>query len=151
MKKVVEKQTKDEKVNVYDDVEMVSLGIRKPVLTPRDPSVWTKTLSEKAAVRVHRNKKYNFVTKWGYRQKSIPVYSKLIVTIKPSARFTMVNKKGERVNKTTYSFNCGQSDIPRILSKFVEIDKASKITYPLVKSYYWNGKTYKPSQLPFWK
>ena len=30
-------------VDVRDDAQMVELGIRPPLLEPRDPSVWTKT------------------------------------------------------------------------------------------------------------
>ena len=48
-KKIINKSSSP--VDVYNDYEMVSLGIRKPVFTPRDPSVWTKTLKEKKALK----------------------------------------------------------------------------------------------------
>lgn len=153
MKKVIEKQAKEEKVNVYDDAEMVALGIRNPKVPPRDPKVWTKTIEEKAKARVAKNSiKSQFSSGWGHSCRTIPVYGKLIVYIKPSSRFCMVDPKtGKKINKTVFSHNCGQSDISRILSKYKEIDNKLNVSYSIVTKYSWNGKTYNSKELPFWK
>lgn len=153
MKKIIEKQTtRDEKVNVYNDAEMVSLGIRNPKVTPRDPAVWTKTLEEKAKARVARHSiKTQFSSGGNSSPKSIPVYSKLIVYIKPSEKFQAIDgKTGKRFKKTVFSHKCGQSDIPSILAKYVERDAKLNVSYSLVTKYSWNGKTYGAKELPFW-
>lgn len=152
MKKFVEKQTKEERVNVYNDEEMVALGIRKPKVSPRDPSVWTKTLEEKAKARVAKNSiKTQFSTGLGQPSRSIPVYGKLIVYIKPSSKFCIMDKKtGKKINKTVFSHKCGQSNIPTILSKYAEKDNKLNMSYSLVTKYSWNGKTYNPKEIPFW-
>lgn len=152
MKKVIEKQTREEKVNVYNDTEMVALGIRNPKVTPRDPAVWTKTLEEKAKARVARNTiKTQFSSVGGSCSRSIPVSGKLIVYIKPSERFLALDpKSGKKFKKTVFSHKCGQSDIPHILAKYVERDTKLNMSYSLVTKYSWNGKTFGPKELPFW-
>ena len=153
MKKLVEKQTKEERVNVYNNEEMVALGIRKPKVSPRDPNVWTKTLEEKAKARVAKNSiKAQFSSGWGHSTKSIPVRGKLVVYIKPSNKFCMIDKNtGKKIKKTVYSHNCGQSDIPNILSKYMEKDDKLNMSYSLVTKYSWNGKTYNSKEVPFWR
>lgn len=143
---------KVERVNVYNDAEMVSLGIRLPKLTSRDSSVWSKTLSEKERLRdVRKSFKTKFVSGYKTSNKSIPVYSKLIVYIKPSDNFTIFDKKtGKTFNQTVFSHKCKQSDIPVLLSKYKEKDPNFG-DYSLVIKYSWNGKTYSPKDLPFWK
>lgn len=122
-------------VDVHNDSLMVSLGIRLPNVEPRDMSVWTKTAKEKKEVRKMRNKHKNDYITGGIKEpKSIPVVAKLIVQI-----------YGKIGNKTTFSYTCTQSNIPNILSKFVDDSGKSIIRY-----YKWNGKTYKPGTLPFW-
>lgn len=150
MKKVVEKQVKDEKVNVYNDEEMVSLGIRNPKVSPRDPNVWTKTLEEKAKARVARNTIKACFSSNISKNKYVPFYGDLIVYIKPSSKYYTVDaKSGKKFNKTTFSHKCNQSDIPFILSKYFELDPRINLRISLVVKYSWNGKTYSPRELPF--
>lgn len=153
MKKIVSKQKEEDlKVDVTNDAEMVALGIRLPNLTPRDQSIWTKTDKEKALLKKAKHSYHGeFSSKWGFTKKPIPVYAKLIVTIKPSKSFMIKDSEtGKNLYKTTFSHKCGQSDIPAILSKYVEEDRKLKVAYPLVVKYSWNGKTYGPKELPFW-
>lgn len=144
---------KEEKINVHDDAQMDSLGIlyRKPGFV-KDPSVWSKTDEEKMALKKARSKSYpQFTASSRVRpKKSIPCYGKLIVNIYPVPSF--IWKHYHSTSKTTIAFDCGQGDIPRILSKFVitETNKNGKQSRrSIVRSYKWNGKTYKSNELPF--
>lgn len=145
MKKEVKKQRpvkKDQnnsEVNVHDDALMVSLGLRCPSLTPRDKSVWTKTPNEK---RILRNVKYSsYDGHFGTIPfKSIPVKSKLIIQLQNNKVYP----------KSTYSIECLQSDIPNIISKYVVTNKKSGVSKNIVVKYSWNGKSYKPNQIPAW-
>lgn len=143
-------------VNVHDDELMVSLGFRQPPLTPRDPNVWTKTDAEKKRLaNLKARIKGKFRAQWGYTAPEIPVYGKLIVYIKKDPKYTIIDPKTKKkVFKTTFSYKCGQSRIPRILATFNQV-KINKITNTPVKStlvtkYCWNGRTYSPSELPYW-
>lgn len=123
-------------VDVHNDELMVMLGIRCPNLQPRDPSVWTKTPREKKELKKMRLRHKHIKLTGGVCPiKSIPVMSKLIVQI-----------IGKNVPKTTFSYECLQSDIPRILCQHVN-EKGESI----VRYYKWNGKEYSPKTLPFWK
>ena len=141
-------------VDVSNDFEMVSLGIRVPVAVPRDESVWTKTDKEKKLLRRLRNRNYNLANGIKKPSYSIPVRDKLIITIAPHPKFgkNKRNKKGEIVHNTitTFSHVCGQSDIPQILSLFNVYDKSTKKMKNLVIKYHWNGKEYAPNMLPKW-
>lgn len=143
--KKIKKQREVEPVDIYNDAEMVALGLRLPAYPGRDESVWSKTAKEKALLK---KMKHSCTTKldrgWGASPKSIPIPGKLIVRIKPSDKFIMVTKEGKILKKTTYFHECIQSDIPRILSKYVEKNNS------IVINYSWNGKTYNPKEVPFW-
>lgn len=137
-------------VNIYDKNLMISLGIHPRNAEPRDPSVWTKTDKEKSDVkRMRLRHKKDRMTGYVIHETPIPFYSTLIVHIKADISYaTKKNKDGspDRSSiKTTHSIQCGQSSIPSILTKFVN-NKGENI----VTKYRWNGKTYKPSELPFW-
>lgn len=136
------------KVDVYNDVEMVNLGIRVRKYEGRDPKIWTKSFMEKKDSKfVKANLKHHFEgSNWPAPKKITPVYGKLIVTIKPNDRFKAINKKGKNIFKTVFSHECYQHNISSILNKYV--DDKSKC---LVVKYYWNGKTYRPGVLPYWK
>ena len=142
------KQKKIEPVNCRDEQEMISLGYRNP-LVPRDKSVWTKTPKEKAVLkRVKRLfKNYEFGSSWGFHKRAIPCYGKLRVEIYKNANFCKRN--GYPVSHLTYVFNCGQSDIPYLLSKFIIRNKKDE-TINLVRRYKWNGQYYSPDTLPFY-
>jgi hypothetical protein len=132
----MKEKNNSEWVDVHNDALMVSLGIRQPNLQPKDMSVWTKTPREKKILKVLRKRYKNSIkTKSMYIPKTIPVYDKLIVQIKPT--------KGM---KTTYSHQCGQSDIPRILGNYID-NKG----HNLVVKYRWLNKWYNYGILPFWR
>jgi hypothetical protein len=137
-------------VNINDKDFMISLGIHPKNAEPRDPSVWTKTAKEKTDVKKMRlrHKKERLTGSNGYIDY-IPFRDKLIVHIQADPKYALkTNKDGSpdrSTIKTTHSIICGQSDIPFILSKFVN-NKGENI----VIKYQWNEKTYKPDTLPFW-
>lgn len=121
------------KVNVRNDEEMVRLGIRPATVTPRDPSVWSKSAYEK---RILRDAKYScrggnghFYTVPTQRNK---IYDKLIIQLKPNKVF----------NKSTYSMICGDTDVKRIVSGFTIENRKTKQPESLVIKYSFNGKTY---------
>lgn len=130
------KEKKIEWVDVHNDALMVSLGIRQPDLSPKDPECWTKTSKEKKILkRLRKRHKHSITTSSIIPSRFIPVYSKLIIQL----------YKNDQFNKTTYSTMCWQSDIANILSRYMSIKNKS-----LVSKYYWNGKWYKSNELPFW-
>jgi hypothetical protein len=130
-------------VNIYDLQEMIALGYRNP-LTPRDQTVWTKTPYEKRLIKQakHRYKNYEFATSWGFKKPAIPCKAKLIIQIYKNPGF--LKKNGYNKEHLTFSYVCGQSEIPYILSKFMEGDKS------LIRWYKYNDKYYKASELPFY-
>lgn len=127
-------------VDVHDDALMVELGIHLPNVKPIDPAIFSKTDAEKELLAKYRKMFKGKMTGNNISNKNIPIYGKLIITIVPDKEFMMVNKNKETVCKTTWSYQCGQADIPRILSKFG----------PLVVKYSWLGKEYDRKKLPFW-
>ena len=131
------KSSEDRWIDIHNDTVMVSMGLMRPAMqSPRDPDVWSKTFNEKKELRkakaVCKKKDMHFK---GIPLKEIPVRSKLIITL----------CKNNTFNKSTYSVECYQHQISRILSRFTESAKN------IVKSYYWNGRTYSERQLPFWR
>lgn len=129
----------EKRLNLYDDDLMVSLGIRLPLVQPRDKNVWTKTASEKAILAIERNKfrgRTHFNTP---PIKNIPVRAKLIIQLKKNKKFP----------NTTYSTECWQHEIGDILSKYCQVNK-SGFSENLVLKYTYNGQTYKPNERPFW-
>lgn len=144
MKKEIKKKTVNQEndwVDVHNDKLMVSLGIRVPSMESRDSSVWTKTKNEK---RILKNVKH--VISDGHfhtiPETKIPVRSKLIIYL----------KKNNKFGKTTYSTECWQHEIPSIINGFkVKDSKFESSNYLVVSKYFWNGKTYKATETPFWK
>lgn len=137
-------------VSINDKDFMISLGIHPKNAEPRDPSVWTKTDKEKADLKKMRLRhKTNRMTGSISYERPIPLYDTLIVHIKADSSYaTRKNKDGSpdrSTIKTTHSIKCGQSSIPFILAKFVNAKGDNIVT-----KYRWNGKTYSPSELPFW-
>lgn len=141
-------------VDVHDHELMVSLGIHLPYYKGRDSKVWEKTSKEKELLKQMKARCNNTMPKsWGlFNPNRYPFYSKLIVRIRPSNKFKFKDKHGNEQKKTYFSHkNVCVSDIPNILSKYyVWKDKSRQ---SLVISYYWNGKTYRPEELPYigWK
>lgn len=153
MKKKIERIEKDDlRVDVYNDAEMVSLGIRPRPLEPRDPKVWTKSYTDKKnarLVRHHLKHAFDYI-RWAAPSKSIPITGTLIVTIKKHSNFTEKAGKGKKpFTKTVFSHQCIQSDIPNILNKYI-IREKDKPANNLIIKYKWNGKEYSYGQLPYW-
>ena len=98
MKKKIEKIEKDDsKVDVYNDAEMVGLGIRPRPLEPRDPKVWTKSYTDKKnarLVRHHLKHAFDYIN-WAAPAKSIPIPGTHIVTIKGHKNFSEKLKNGK--------------------------------------------------------
>lgn len=123
----------DRWVDVHDDELMIELGIRPPHAIPRDKTVWTKTPSEKQALKVERCKHKGRIHFQNPPRKSIPVKDKLIIYLKKNKKFA----------NTTYSTKCWQHEIGDILLNYCQ-DEC------LVAKYFYNGKTYAPNERPFW-
>lgn len=115
-------------VDVHNDDAVRAAGIIRPFdQVPRDKSVWTKTPHER---RILRNVKHSYSTDMHFHSipfKFIRVSGKLIVQLKKNKTFP----------NTTYSFKCWQSDIPNIISKFIDNKQRN-----VVAKYTWNGKTF---------
>lgn len=97
-----------------------------------DWNIWKHTPKEKKLLkRLRKLHKHSLDgIKSPAPKRNIPVYDKLIIYIKDKT------KNG----KTTISTQCGQADIPDVLSFYSSV---------LIK-YSWNGKTYNPGEYPFW-
>lgn len=121
-----EEKKEEKKVDITNDAEMVMLGIRPQLLTPRDPSVWTKTEKERKAWKKHRRVPAPN-TQWAPPAKSSRFTGRLIVQV-------------QGMDKTTYSHNCPESDLSYILSKYKN-ERCS-----IVRAF-WNGKEIDPERI----
>lgn len=137
----VEEERDERWIDVHDDDVMREMGFFRPFdQKPRDPSVWTKTPYERRML-----KKMKHTTPKGDSHlnnvpiKHIPVRAKLIIQL----------KKNKKFDKTTYSTECWQHEIPFILENYQVDGKDRAIN--LVRWYNWNGKKYLPNELPFWE
>ena len=127
-------------VNVHDDEQMIELGIRPPHIIPRDKDVWTKTSYEKKSLKIERNKHKRTIHFHSIPQKSIPVKAKLIIYLKKNKKFPY----------TVYSTECMQHKIGDVLSNYYSKNQKTGYNECLVSKYSYNGKTYLPSERPFW-
>lgn len=123
--------------NVHDDGLMVSLGIRQPPFV--DVKYEKRSNDEKRQLRKlrcrHKQKMHFSIPK----KRVIPVYDKLIIWL----------KKNNHFKDTTYSIKCYQHEIPQILNFFHFISKKGNDQNTVLK-YYFNGRTYRPNELPFY-
>ena len=117
-------------VNVHDQQLMIDLGCN-----PKNRVIcdFSKTAEEKRELKKLRRREgrgfYN--QKWASREKPvIPVYSKLIVYV---------------YGENTKSIQCNQADIPDILLR-IKRDPNRKLL-----KYQWNGRTYQPNEIPYWR
>lgn len=135
----MKKETKAEGwIDVHDDNVMRAMGLWRPYdRIPRDKSVWTKTDSERKALKRVKHSSKRDMHFHAIPRKFIRVYGNLIIQLKKNKMFP----------KTTYSIPCWQSNIPQILSKYI-VNKHNR-SESIVAKYKWNGKTYYPNQLPF--
>lgn len=121
-----EEKKEEKKVDITNDAEMVMLGIRPQLLTPRDPYVWTKTEKERKAWKKQRRFPAPN-TQWAPPTKSSRFTGRLIVQV-------------QGMDKTTYSHNCPESDLSYILSKYKN-ERCS-----IVRAF-WNGKEIDPERI----
>lgn len=139
--KNVSKSTDIEWVDIHDEDLMIQLGIHQPDLEPRDPSVWTKTSSERKFLKSLRHFFKAEMRASSMPRKSIPVIAKLVIQLKPNSKF----------QKSTYSTACWMHDIGSILAKYTQINQTTGFSESLVNKYSYNGKTYLPGETPFWE
>lgn len=132
----------DRWINVHDDNVMREMGFFRPFdQTPRDESVWTKTPYERRALKKMRYScKRHGMHFHSIPRKVIRVRCKLIINL----------LKNKHFDKTTYSVECWQHEIPEILAKYRVVNRKTGYSTSIVRKYSWNGKTYGPSDLPFW-
>lgn len=121
-----------EKINIHNDEEMISNGLlRCRKYVGRISSLWTHTNHEK---KVLKDVKHQYKAVEGHfnnvPKKRGTLRDTLIVQLKRNKSFP----------KTTYSYNCLNTEIGDIISKFCD-----KSNNTLVSKYYFNGKTYIPS------
>lgn len=136
-------EEKDDRwIDVHDDDVMREMGLFRPFdLTPRDESVWTKTPQEKRMLKkVRRSCKNKDMHFHDVPKKVKKVRCKLIINL----------FKNKHFSKTTYSTECWQHEIPTILAKYHVTDRKTGYSKSIVRKYSWNGKTYNPTDLPFW-
>lgn len=126
-------------VDVHDEDLMIALGIHPPFAALKDPYVWTKTYKEKKLLAGVKHKTRMHFSIGPIR--SIPVKAKLIIYLRKNKRFP----------KTTYSIVCWQHEIPFILSQYSIRNKHTNAFDSIVIKYVYNGRTYNPGELPFWK
>ena len=128
-------------VDVHNYALMVELGIHPSPVTPRDPSVWSKSKQEKKILRTlrcaHKGKMHLSTPP----RKVSPIRAKLIVQLKKNKRFPY----------TTYSTICGMHQIGDVLNFFNQWDRKNRMIVSVVAKYTFNGKTYTPNERPFWK
>lgn len=127
------------RINVHNDAEMVGLGLRPKPLTPRDPSIWSKTEQEKYELKLMKCTG-TISTGWAAPLYSVNFPGKLIVYLKG---FPKVRKEEFLNNQphSVMSHKCKQSDIADILARY----KKNGLT---ILKYAWNGRTYSADSLP---
>jgi hypothetical protein len=143
MKETVKNQNaqkvEDRWIDVHNDEVVIKMGLmRCPEATPRDQSCWTKTPNERRLLKTLRHSCKTNMRFYSIPERHIPVQDKLIIQL----------KKNKKYPKTTYSIECQQNDISRILSNYTI--NAKGVTQSVVKNYIFNGKTYAPNEIPFW-
>lgn len=136
-------QEKDCWIDVHNNDVMREMGFLRPLpQAPRDESVWRKTPNERRLLRnvkhVVKGEDMHFHS---VPHKHIHVRAKLIIQL----------KKNKKYPNTTYSTECWMSDIPDILDKYQVTNPKTKYSESAVVRYSFNGKTYAPNELPFWR
>lgn len=113
-------------VDVNNDAEMVSAGIRNPFVKPRDPSVWTKTEKERKVWKKHRHFPAPNI-RWAAPERISKYSAKLIVQV-------------QGLENTTYSHKCTDIDVSYILGKY-------KTEHCSIIGAFWNGREISPEGL----
>lgn len=141
MEKIFSKKegSKVPRVNIHNDKEMVSLGLRLKPLSGRDPEVWTKSAKEKRELRKRRRSGL-ISGGWSIPLYSIDVPGKLVVYLKGFPRVSK-EKWLDSQPHSTRSYKCVLSDVEGILA-------ARKKEGLTVVKYEWNGRTYSNREVP---
>lgn len=132
------KQTKkkEEKVNVHNDDEVRAAGIFRPFdVTPRDPSVWTKTKKERQQLKKMKHIKFPNGHFFHNPPKHPVVTAKLVIYL----------KKNNKFDKTVYSFMCTDTSVPAHLRNFITTSKNGNSVNWIAK-YSYNGRYYAPNE-----
>lgn len=142
-KKAIQKKEEDRWIDVHNDDVMREMGFFRPFnQSPRDESVWRKTPNERRLLRnVKRQGKGNDMHFHSAPHKHIPVRAKLIIQL----------KKNKKYPNTTYSTECFMSDIPDIISQYRVVNPRTNYSESVVAKYSFNGRTYAPNEVPFWR
>lgn len=129
-------------IDVHDDDVMREHGLWRPYdQSPRDPSVWRKTPNERRLLR-QAMASQGKIKGWhcGSCGKRNPlVRAKLIVQLKKNKIFP----------KTTYSFNCFNTAVNEILSRFTVNNPKTDTAETLVAKYSYNGMPYQANERPW--
>lgn len=128
-------ERKIEWTDVHDSALKISLGIEPPDMSPKDPTVWTKTPKEKKLLKKYRKRHKKDILVSGCAPiRHTPIYGTLIVYI-----------LGKKLPKTTFSYYCNLAEIREVLNKFRGKSGQSTVRY-----YIWLGKRYDVTQTPYW-
>lgn len=128
------KQTKkkEERINVHNDDEVRAAGIWRPYnVTPRDPSVWTKTKKERQQLK--KMKHIKFVN--GHFFCNPPKHSVL------TAKLVIYLKKNNKFPQTVYSYMCPDTSVSNYLRNFITTSKKGK-AINWISKYSYNGRYY---------
>lgn len=127
---------KEERINVHNDDEVRAAGIFRPYdVTPRDPSVWTKTKKERQQLRKVKHTKLVNGHFWHNPPKHPVVTAKLIIQLKKNNKFP----------HTTYSYMCTDTSVNSILQKFITTSKNGNATN-WIAWYKYNDIPYAPNE-----
>ena len=140
----IEVVDRDERwIDVHDDDVCREMGIIRPFdVTPRDPSVWSKTPNERRILR-------NMIMMCGGKIKGwhCPAFPQKESTVK--AKIVVQLKKNKIFDQTTYSKVVGNREIDNVLSQFVVWNPRTQKNESMVKSYTFNGTQYNANERPW--
>ena len=109
-------------VDLKNESECISLGIRNPKVSPRDPSVWTKSKKEKALIRKLKHSARENKIGWAAPQKESRFTNNLIIYVTKDNPKTTISIK-----------DCMEVNVPYILGKYEDI---------LVKAFFGGKQVY---------
>lgn len=116
----------------------MNANLKPGMQIPRDSNVWQKTEAERKLLQKLRHSDKSNGHFYNAKIRIPSLYDKIIIQL----------YKNNQFNKTTYSHYCWQKDIPEILNKYSIYDSKSGTNKSLISFYSWNGKKYKPTELP---
>lgn len=122
-------------IDVHNDKVMREMGFFRPY--DQTNIDWSKTAKERKLLRrlKHSIKKKDMHFHAMPKPRKM-VVAKLIVYLAPNKEFP----------KSVYSFQCSNTSVNEILSKFQIYNRAIRCSETVVKKYSFNGKTYGPKE-----